>query len=222
MMRAKLPVFAVLLLSVPLAAADGRPVRPPAPNLSVTTTSDPRLAHLVSANVTELLACAKTSPITVKLRASFDRGGRARTVIARSKAGRAFERCVERAIRGDQSARKGASGPRAATFTIDAGPGLPTPDPRPVSALQACKVDSDCKVYFRAYGCFPGDPIGVNAAAAPAALLKAFPVKRDACGMGGPQYEQQRMANEGRWTAACQVDRCIVNDRGPRSFKLGL
>jgi hypothetical protein len=234
MMRAKLPVLAVFLASIPFAAADRKPVRPAPPpvNLTVAPGSDARLGQVVRTHAGDLIACASRSLIKVKLRASFDHGGRARQIIVRSDGGRAFERCVAKALRGERSARRGVSGPRDVAFVIDAAPGMPAPKPVPVPApkpvpapapppkpgkldVQACKVDSDCTVHFRVHACFPGNPIGVNKLD-PAAVRAAFPVERHACGMGGPQYDRQRMANEGRYTAACQASRCAVVDHGLR------
>ncbi len=94
-------------------------------------------------------------------------------------------------------------------------PITPAPSAPTAASLQACEVDSDCRVHFRTSACFPGDPIGVNVRD-PAAVRTIFPVKRQACAMGGPQYERQRMANEGRYGAVCKLDRCEVVDRGPR------
>ena len=81
--------------------------------------------------------------------------------------------------------------------------------------LYACQVDADCTVYFRHDGCFPGDPVGV-AVARLADARRLIPVRRDACGMGGPDYERRRLANEGRYSARCERQRCAVVDRGPR------
>ncbi|MNC95922.1 hypothetical protein D3C83_131530 [compost metagenome] len=47
-------------------------------------------------------------------------------------------------------------------------------------------------------------------------LNAAFPIEHEPCGMGGPQYEQLRMRNEGRYAAACEQARCVVHDRGPQ------
>ena len=81
--------------------------------------------------------------------------------------------------------------------------------------LYACRVDADCTVYFRHEGCFFGDPVGV-AVARLADARRLLPVRRDACGMGGPDYERRRLANEGRYSARCERQRCAVVDRGPR------
>ncbi|MBP8807713.1 MAG: hypothetical protein KBG48_30710 [Kofleriaceae bacterium] len=81
--------------------------------------------------------------------------------------------------------------------------------------LYACQVDAECTVYFRHDGCFPGDPVGV-AVARLADARRLIPVRRDACGMGGPDYERRRLANEGRYSARCERQRCAVVDRGPR------
>ena len=81
--------------------------------------------------------------------------------------------------------------------------------------VYACRVDADCTVYFRTQACFPADPIGV-ATAQLAAARRLMPQRHEACGMGGPDYERRRMANEGRYVARCEQQRCAVTDRGPQ------
>ena len=45
---------------------------------------------------------------------------------------------------------------------------------------------------------------------------RLLPVRHEACGMGGPDYERRRMENEGRYAARCDQQRCAVTDRGPQ------
>ena len=85
----------------------------------------------------------------------------------------------------------------------------------PIVDIYACRVDADCTVYFRTQACFPADPIGVATAKLDVAR-RLLPVRHEACGMGGPDYERRRMENEGRYAARCDQQRCAVTDRGPQ------
>ncbi|HVV85834.1 MAG TPA: hypothetical protein VHE35_22400, partial [Kofleriaceae bacterium] len=93
----------------------------------------------------------------------------------------------------------------------------PTPSTTTSGApgLDASPVDADCTVYFRTSSCFPGDPLAV-ASATLDAVRKAYPVRREECAMGGPDYERRRMENEGRYTTTCEAKRCVLHDAGPR------
>lgn len=83
------------------------------------------------------------------------------------------------------------------------------------SDLYACRVASDCTIVFREQSCFPGDPVGV-ATARLAEARQRITIRREACGMGGPDYERRRLQNEGRWTVGCTAGRCQVVDHGIR------
>lgn len=85
----------------------------------------------------------------------------------------------------------------------------------PIADIYACRVDADCTVYFRTQACFPADPVAVATARLDDAR-RLLPVRFEACGMGGPDYERRRQANEGRYGARCEQQRCAVTDRGPR------
>ncbi|MBZ0231507.1 MAG: hypothetical protein K8M05_04095, partial [Deltaproteobacteria bacterium] len=91
----------------------------------------------------------------------------------------------------------------------------PTPAPAGKAALQRCTVDADCTIHFQTHACIAGDPVAVNKRDM-AAVRTAFPVRRIECAMGGPQYMDLMMANEGRYSAACEASRCVVRDAGPR------
>ncbi|HEY4057453.1 MAG TPA: hypothetical protein VGM39_12635 [Kofleriaceae bacterium] len=94
-------------------------------------------------------------------------------------------------------------------------PGPSTTTTAPASELTSCRVDADCTLYFRLASCTPGDPMAVNAKQLDAARLK-FPMRHLECAMGGPQFDELRERDEGRYSAACVKTQCVVSDKGPQ------
>lgn len=160
----------------------------------------------------------------------------------------AFNRCAAAALRGRLAVAPGRPGsawvtarvnrqPRAVAPparptppTIPAPPPPPLPSPSPPPArppvttapdLHRCTVDADCTIHFRTSACIAQDPIAVNKHD-PAAVRAAYPVRRIECAMGGPQYQELLLANQGRYAAACEQARCVVKDAGPRPTRPGV
>ncbi len=203
-----LALAALALAALTSTAAAKRMPPPPASPVTITSTSRPLTDHL-AAHEAALIACAKrergaTIKATVLARWADD----GTLGVVRVGGGTArFGRCATAALRGQLAGVTGAASARA-KLVIDRkrlGP-APRPDDG-LAALATCQVDSDCTIYFRTSACVPADPIAVATAQLDAARAK-FPVKREACGMGGPQYERLRRANDGRWTTSCVASRC--------------
>lgn len=203
-----LALAALALAALTSTAAAKRMPLPPASPVTITSTSRPLTDHL-AAHEAALIACAKrergaTIKATVLARWADD----GTLGVVRVGGGTArFGRCATAALRGQLAGVTGAASARA-KLVIDRkrlGP-APRPDDG-LAALATCQVDSDCTIYFRTSACVPADPIAVATAQLDAARAK-FPVKREACGMGGPQYERLRRANDGRWTTSCVASRC--------------
>jgi hypothetical protein len=195
------------------------------------------VAAQVEARATELSQCSPRTRATfvrmrVKLRWSA-RGG-VRAVAVSSPGGAAFARCVQRALRGALVSPTGRAGSGSAAVIlrrtiIRTGPTPPPPAPEPTpmpapepaprvpstATLQQCTVDTDCTIHFRTHACISSDPVAVNKSDM-TAVRDAYPVRRIDCAMGGPQYMELLMRNEGRYSAACEVSRCVVRDAGPR------
>jgi len=198
----------------------------PAPPALEIVDGDATVIALVQSRSDGLLACARQRAtfVRARVRVAWTRKGKVRSATV-SGGSAAFNRCATRLLRTGLAESIIRAGSGRASLIIRPGsyvPPTPKPPTPPVTGkvdIQACTVDSDCVVHFRSSGCFPGDPVGVNQLD-PAQVQLTFPVKRMACGMGGPQYEQRRMADEGRYSAACEKKRCVVHDAGPRPTPL--
>lgn len=255
-MPRSIALFAVVVLG---GTASADVVRPKPTHRIVTVPGgDKRLASLVTNRSSQILACADGALLKARVRATFDRGQRARQITVDADGDHPFERCVANALRGREARGGGPNGPVEITFAIDvqpvvappppapSSPVLPPPAPAPVTKpaptpiqpartpsnpaptrpapttttasatdFTSCRADDDCTLYFRLLACTPGDPLAVNKRGLDAARA-AYPVKNLACGMGGPQYEQLRASNEGRYSATCVKNRCELRDSGPK------
>lgn len=224
-----LPIACLTVLAASPAAA--KPVRPidgllaPAPP-ALQVQQGPLIARVhVTGHADEIVACTRHSRATViRARVALRWDGQARIQRATVLGGNPlFNRCASRALRGTINGvdHRGAALVRFLVRKPDnKAPdtfAVPPPDPAPATAgLQTCQADTDCTLHFRSHGCVSGDPVAVNTSADRKAVLDAFPVRHDACAMGGPQYEQLRMSNEGRYSAACEQSRCVARDHGPQ------
>jgi len=195
------------------AAAKRMPPPPPQPSpVTITSTSRPLTDHL-AAHEAALIACAKrergaTIKATVLVR--WDDDGALGVVRVGGSTAR-FGRCAAAALRGQLPGVSARASARA-KLVIDRKRLGPAPRPDDGSAaLATCQADSDCTIYFRTSACVPSDPIAVATAQLDRARA-LFPVKREACGMGGPQYERLRRANDGRWTTSCVASRCELRE----------
>ncbi len=173
-----------------------------------------------------LLACAqrgRTTFVRANVRLRWNARGQVRAVTVAGGGG-AFNRCAGRALRGVMADPPTRAGTGVAAVIVRTGaPTTPTTPPpttttRPdgTADLQRCTADSDCTIYFQTSACIPQDPVAVSATADPAAVRTAFPPRRIECGMGGPQYDELRESNEGRYSAACERLTCVVRDAGLR------
>lgn len=177
------------------------------------------VAAQVEARSARLATCTPRTRATfvrtrVKLR--WSARGDVRAVAVSGPGGAAFARCVSRALRGPLAAAPARAGSGSAVVIVRrAVVRTPAPPPPGKADLQRCTIDADCTIHFREHACISGDPIAVNKSDL-AAARTAFPVRRLECAMGGPQYMELLMANEGRYRAACEASRCVVRDAGPR------
>lgn len=204
-----LALAAVALAALTSTAAAKRMPPPPQPGpVTITSTSRPLTDHL-AAHEAALIACAKrergaTIKATVLVR--WDDDGALGVVRVGGSTAR-FGRCATAALRGQLAGVTARASARAKLVIDRKRLGAAAGPDDGVAALATCQVDSDCTIYFRTSACVPSDPIAVATAQLDAARAK-FPVKREACGMGGPQYERLRRANDGRWTTSCVAARC--------------
>jgi len=76
--------------------------------------------------------------------------------------------------------------------------------------LLACTEPSECIVVFRGTGCRPSDPRAIAASQ----RNKLPPVRREVCGIGGPEYERENSQIQRRYDATCTKGRCVLVDRG--------
>lgn len=220
MLRVATLALAVTASLVTSAAARPR-LQPPQP---LTVAGDNGiLNHHLADHTDALIRCATAAGqpvVAAAVAVRWDRRARVKTASVRG-GGRRFDRCAERAL-GGRIAGPTAAGSATATITVRTG-GLDadagrTPAP---SGLDACNLDSDCTVYFRRSACFPADPMAV-AVGALAEARRSFPLKVEACAMGGPQYERRRLESEGRYRATCVDHRCTLHDDGPQTTRLPL
>ncbi len=196
------------------------PTRPSVPpGLQVDSVSGPLELHVVRRS-DGLRACAvgeRRLPFKARVTIRWNRDGKTSLVSVGGGSAR-FNRCAAAVLRGWVGDVKGRGGATARVVVDGRGPVPPLPpDPPPprVTALEACTVAADCTIYFRFHGCVAGDPVAVNAGQLELAR-KTYPIKREACAMGGPQYDRLRRSNENRWSTTCEAGRCGVHDAGAR------
>jgi len=218
MTRPLLLAVLLWLSSAASVAVAGAPV-PGGPLPVEITTTQPKLVAHLQTHGPALQTCAltaKPSLLRVKVRLAWNRGQRTYGV-AVSGGGGTFNRCAAKALRGTLVGGGTRSGSGRATLVLRRGaiaPARPVPIPMtppsssPATALDSCRVDTDCTVHFRMYACVNSDPIAVSSKD-PAAVRAAYPVRRLDCGMGGPQWEAARDAAD-RWSARCEVNRCVL------------
>ena len=204
------------------AAAYAR--KPPAVEV---VEGDPTVTDHVNAHAAELAKCTpRTRATFVRSRVTlrWNARGDVKSVAVGGPGGAAFARCVSKALRVplDEAPARGGRGSPVVIIrrTVVRTPVL-APAPVAVSPLQQCTKDDDCVVHFQSDACFPGDPVAVNKSDM-TAVRAAFPVRHLDCAMGGQKYMEERMANEGRYSAACEAKQCVVRDAGPRSIRPGL
>ena len=207
----------VFLVGLTATASAKRVYVPPAPSVTLVRSTSVALVEHIERNDAALVACAaneRRAALSVRVSARWDNAGRTRSVSVQGGSAR-FNRCASTALRGMLSVRARGTGnalikvPRP-TKLVPA----PAPAPKPV-AIDSCQADSDCTLYFRTQSCIPGDPMAVNTNQLAAARTK-FPMKHDACGMGGPSYDRLRESFEGRYHAQCVRQTCVVHDAGPQ------
>ncbi|MEZ4399206.1 MAG: hypothetical protein R3B06_04260 [Kofleriaceae bacterium] len=196
-------------LAVPAADARAKPVAPPpvdAGTVDVVRGSEP-IVSLVRGRRAQLAACAPAGRVvrtTLSLR--WARTG-ALTSIVVSGGTRAYRRCVQAALAGSVAAQTRGRGKLA---LIARGVGAPPP-PVAHAALRTCQVDSDCTLHFQLSACIAQDPVAVNKSMLPA-VRAAFPVRRIACGMGGPDFDRLQEDNANRYRTRCVARRCELID----------
>lgn len=197
--------------------AGGRPF--PAPPSVEVVSGDPTVAEHVMARADVIARCMNGSRATfarVRIKLAYGVNRKVRSV-AVSGGGATFARCVGRALRGWMPGEVVRGGSGRVVIAVRKGGGGPTPVP--AGDIHTCRVDDDCTIHFRQHACIPGDPVAVNRLD-PARVRTTYPVEHIACGMGGPQYDRLRDANENRYSAACEARRCVVRDAGPRPSML--
>ncbi len=200
---------AVALAAMSTTAAAKRMPPPPGP-VTRTPSSRPLADHL-TASEAAVVVCARRErgavlQATVMVRWNADgTTGPLRVASANAR----FGRCLTTALRGQIPGGSGRASARARVVVDRKRLGGATGGG--AAALTACKVDSDCMVWFRTSACVPTDPIAV-ASAQLAAVRVTYPVKRIECGMGGPQYDELLEANRGRWTTTCVAARCALHE----------
>lgn len=220
-----LALASVALVGLTTTASAKRVYVPPAPTITLVRATSPALVAHLERHDDALVACAsneRRATLSVRVSARWDGAGRMRSVSVQGGSAR-FNRCASTALRGAIAVTTRGNGtalikvPRPARPTpviVPAPTPAPAPAPKPV-AIDSCRADSDCTIYFRVQSCIPGDPMAVNASQLAAARTK-FPMKHDPCGMGGPQYDELRDSFEGRYHANCVQQRCVVHDAGPQ------
>lgn len=204
----RLLLLATLLFTARTAAAEDAGLI--LPRVQIVRGTPAVTAH-VEGHAAALQSCAAkgtADQVRTRVWMRWDRRGRIRSI--RVKGGTAaYRRCVQKALAGTLPLARRRGGSGSAMFVV---PRPSSPDPLAMTApvdLHACQVDADCTLHFRQHACVPGDPVAVNKLD-PAAVLAAYPVTHQACGMGGPQYDKLRAETENRWTAACEASRCVV------------
>jgi hypothetical protein len=218
--RTLLPLFA-LAATTSLAAAKPAQGFAPRPR-PIEIIGDESIRAYVEDHGAALLQCAElgsSSFARLQVRLSWNRRGKISSVGV-SGGGARVNRCAGKALRGSiaLAAPRAGRGKTQVLLRTDGRIRTPAPTPvaTPVPTLQRCTADADCVIHFQESACIPGDPVAVSATASAAAVRAAFPVRRIECGMGGPQYDELRRSNEGRYTPACEAKRCVVRDAGPQ------
>lgn len=218
--------IAVALCLVGLTAGTAAAKRMPTPQPLTLTRGQGPAAELVQSRAADLVACSHNGRATLlRMRVTLRWNRDGKVLRANSYGGSAaVNRCVAKVLGGfipnvtGRGSAQVAYTIRRPAIVIAPAPGpmpLPVPPPRvATSALLTCNVDDDCTLHFQTMSCVARDPIAVNKRD-PDAVRLAFPVKQEACGMGGPQYDQLRDDNERRWSASCSKSRCTVIEHAP-------
>lgn len=196
------------------AAAKRRPPPPPSP-VTITASSRPLADHLAASEAAVVVCATRERGAVLKAAVLVQWNADGTTAAVRvASANARFRRCLTTALRG-QIPNVGGRASARAKIVVDRKRlgGAPA---RGAAALTACKVDSDCMVWFQTSACVPQDPIAV-ASAQLAAVRVTFPVKRLECGMGGPQYDRLLEENQGRWTTTCVAARCQLHEHAIRA-----
>lgn len=186
------------------------------PALEVVRGDRPVVTH-VQANADAIVACSRRGRATfLRVRVTMRWDARSRVQRVNVYGGSAaFNRCT-RQVLGRTIAATNRRGSGQATIIVRRPDVVATPTPRPAATdLQSCTRNDDCTIHFQLHACISGDPVAVNQLD-PAAVKLEFPVRRLACGMGGPQYQELVMRNANRWSATCEQARCTVHDAGLR------
>lgn len=210
-MRHRILTVAFLVAATAGVAHAKRVPLPPAPSPVQVTSASPLLGDYITARGAGLTACAgrATAPISARVAISWNRAGRTQSVVVRGGSAR-FRRCATTMLRGvfPQVSARGRAQAMIVVTTADATSSTPS-----ASALDTCVADADCTIYFRTSGCVPADPLPVATTSLAAAKVR-FPLRMLACGMGGPQYDKLRSANEHRYSTRCVQRTCTLIDHG--------
>lgn len=203
-------LLACCFLGLTAGVAAAKPARVPAtdPARFIFVSGAGVAADHVQSLDSALVACATAGRVAiVKLRVTlrWNRAGQVTTVGALGGTA-ALNRCVARVLRGSIA---GASGAGSATVRFALRRAAP-------GALDTCKVDGDCTVYFRRHACVPTDPLAIATTKLVAARAQ-FPMSRVECGMGGPQFDRLQRESD-RWSASCVKARCTLVENPVAGF----